>query len=54
MNNAYGIKKGAQEYVLEEVMDPQTGEFEAAGKKTVRTVNMVKAEMTRCMTDTSA
>jgi transposase len=44
MNNAYGIKKGAQEYVLEEVMDPQTGEFEAAGKKTVRTVNMVKAE----------
>lgn len=44
MNNAYGIKKGAQEYVLEEVMDPQTGEFEAAGKKTVRTVNIAKAE----------
>jgi hypothetical protein len=43
-NNAYGIKKGSQEYVLEEILDPQTGEFEAAGKKTIRTVNLVKAE----------
>lgn len=41
-NNAYGIKKGTQEYVLEEILDPQTGEIEA-GKKTVRTVNMAKA-----------
>lgn len=43
-NNAYGIKKGSQEYVLEEILDPQTGEYEAAGKKTIRTVNMAKAE----------
>ena len=43
-NNAYGIMKGSQEYVLEEILDPQTGEFEAVGKKTIRTVNMVKAK----------
>jgi hypothetical protein len=43
-NNAYGIKKGSQEYVLEEILDPQTGELEAAGRKTIRSVNLAKAE----------
>lgn len=42
-NNAYGIKKGAQEYVLEEIVDLETGELEA-GKKTVRSVNFEKAQ----------
>lgn len=42
-NNAYGIKKGAQEYVLEEILDPLTGEYESAGKRTIRTVNQAKA-----------
>ena len=43
-NNAYGIKKGSQEYVLEEILNPETGEREAAGKKTIRSVNLEKAE----------
>lgn len=43
-NNAYGIKKGSQEYVLEEVLDAQTGELEAVSKKAIRTVNHEKAE----------
>lgn len=43
-NNAYGIKKGSQEYVLEEIVDPETGELEEAGKRTIRSVNMEKAE----------
>lgn len=42
-NNAYGIKKGAQEYVLEEIVDPETGEVEGT-KKTIRSVNFEKAE----------
>ena len=44
-NNAYGIKKGCQEYILEEILDPQTGEYESAGKRTIRTVNLAKAEI---------
>jgi hypothetical protein len=43
-NNAYGIKKGSQEYVLEEIVDPETGELQEAGKRTIRSVNMEKAE----------
>ena len=43
-NNAYGIKKGSQEYVLEEVVDSATGELEAASKKVIRSVNLEKAE----------
>ena len=43
-NAAYGIKKGAQAYVLEEIADPETGELEAASKKTIRSVNLAKAE----------
>ena len=43
-NNAYGIKHGSQEYVLEEVVDSATGEMEAASKKVIRSVNLEKAE----------
>lgn len=43
-NNAYGIKHGSQEYVLEEVADSATGEMEAANKKVIRSVNLEKAE----------
>jgi hypothetical protein len=43
-NNAYGIKKGSQEYVLEEVVNPETGELEAVSKKAIRSVNLEKAE----------
>lgn len=43
-NTVYGIKKGSQEYVLEEIVDPETGELEAAGKRTIRSVNLEKAE----------
>lgn len=43
-NGAYGIKKGSQEYVLEEVVNPQTGELEEVGKKAIRSVNLGKAE----------
>ena len=43
-NNAYGIKHGSQEYVLEEVVDSATGELEAASKKVIRSVNLEKAE----------
>jgi len=43
-NNAYGIKHGSQEYVLEEVVDSKTGEMEAASKKVIRSVNLGKAE----------
>lgn len=43
-NNAYGIKKGSQEYVREEIADATTGELEAARKKIVRSVNREKAE----------
>lgn len=43
-NNAYGIKKGSQEYVLEEIVDPQTGELEEASRKMFRSVNVQKAE----------
>lgn len=43
-NAAYGIKHGSQEYVLEEIVDPETGELEEAGKKMVRSVNLEKAE----------
>lgn len=43
-NNAYGIKKGSQEYVLEEVVDSATGELEAASKKVIRSVNLEKAQ----------
>lgn len=42
-NNAYGIKHGSQEYILEEVANPETGELEAAGKKTIRSVDLEKA-----------
>lgn len=43
-NGAYGIKKGSQEYVLEEIANPETGELEEAGKKTIRSVNLEKAK----------
>jgi transposase len=43
-NNAYGIKKGSQEYVLEEIVDEETGELQEASKKTIRSVNTAKAE----------
>ena len=43
-NGAYGIKKGSQEYVLEEIANPETGELEEVGKKTIRSVNLEKAE----------
>ena len=43
-NNVYGIKKGSQEYVLEEVVETATGELEAASKKVIRSVNLEKAE----------
>ena len=43
-NNAYGIKKGSQEYVREEIVDTETGELEEAAKKTIRSVNFDKAE----------
>jgi len=43
-NNAYGIKKGSQEYVLEEILDPETGEREKVSKKAIRSVNTEKAE----------
>lgn len=43
-NNSYGIAKGSQEYVLNEVVDEQTGELAEASKKTIRSVNRAKAE----------
>lgn len=43
-NGAYGIKKGSQEYVLEEVVNEKTGELEAVSKKAIRSVNLDKAE----------
>lgn len=43
-NNAYGIKKGSQEYVLEEIVDLETGELEEANKRMIRSVNIEKAE----------
>ena len=43
-SNVYGIKKGSQEYVREEIADATTGELEAARKKIVRSVNREKAE----------
>ena len=43
-NNAYGIKKGSQEYVLEEILDRESGELEESRKRTIRSVNLVKAE----------
>lgn len=43
-NGAYGIKKGSQEYVLEEVVNTQTGELEEVSKKAIRSVNLEKAE----------
>ncbi|NCC85784.1 MAG: IS1634 family transposase [Clostridia bacterium] len=43
-NGAYGIKKGSQEYVLEEIADEKTGELEAVSKKAIRSVNLEKAE----------
>jgi len=43
-NAAYGIKHGSQEYVREEILDIETGELEEVGKKTIRSVNLEKAE----------
>jgi transposase len=43
-NNAYGIQHGSQEYVRSEIVDPNTGELEAASKKIIRSVNLEKAE----------
>ena len=43
-NNVYGIKKGSQEYVLGEILDPKNGELEEAGKKMICSVNNEKAE----------
>jgi len=43
-NNAYGIKHGSQEYVLEEILNSETGELEAVSKKAIRSVNLEKAE----------
>jgi len=42
-NNAYGIKKGVEEYTCEEVIDSQTGEILKQIKK-LRTVDFRKAE----------
>ncbi len=43
-NDAYGIKKGSQEYIREEVENPESGELEAAHKRVIRSVNLEKAE----------
>lgn len=43
-NNAYGIKHGSQEYVREEIVNPETGELESASKRAIRSVNLEKAE----------
>lgn len=43
-NNAYGIQHGSQEYVRSEIADPDTGELQAASKKTIRSVNLEKAQ----------
>lgn len=43
-SSAYGIKKGSQEYVREEIADAETGELEEARKKVVRSVDREKAE----------
>jgi len=43
-NSAYGIKKGSQEYIREEIADAETGELEEARKKVVRSVDRAKAE----------
>ncbi len=43
-NNAYGIKKGSQEYVREEIVDLETGELQEVSKKAIRSVNLAKAE----------
>lgn len=43
-NNAYSIAKGSQEYVLNEIVDEQSGELAEASKKTILSVNLVKAE----------
>lgn len=42
-NNAYGIKKGVEEYTKEDVMDAETGEFLENIKK-LRSVDFEKAE----------
>ena len=42
-NNAYGIKKGVDEYTKDNIIDKQTGEL-LEGIKTVRSVNLEKAE----------
>ena len=42
-NNAYGIKKGVDEYMKEELVDKATGEILANTKK-LRSVNLEKAE----------
>lgn len=43
-NEAYGIKKGSQEYIREEVENPQTGELEDARKRVIRSVDLDKAK----------
>jgi transposase len=42
-NNAYGIKKGVEEYTKEEIIDRETGEFLNNTKK-LRSVDLEKAE----------
>lgn len=43
-NRAYGIKKGSQEYIREEVENPESGELEDAHKRVIRSVDLEKAE----------
>ena len=43
-NDAYGIKKGSQEYIREEVENPESGELEAAHKRVIRSVDLDKAQ----------
>jgi transposase len=43
-NDAYGIKKGSQEYIREEVENPESGELEAAHKRVIRSVDLEKAQ----------
>jgi transposase len=42
-NEAYGIKKGSQEYVQESFVHPETGELLDAKKNSIRSVNHEKA-----------
>ena len=43
-NNAYGIKKGVEEYIREEIRCPETGKLVDAKKRMHRSVDIEKAE----------